>query len=512
MNLKSICAIFQGATRIAVFVGLHYGALAARNRIDFDELKDREVVTDQYAGVVFSANVGYRPIVISNDPSVVSSPHSICTFDGKHCQGTLILTFENPVSNLSFTAAGFDAETGAVSGVMTIHHGAGQVTKMNIISTGVASTPVRIELTELRGITQLEIDSSPDEAGLGYDNFNFNSKAEIKITTNAPADNMFKITDEPAMPKIEATVEIIGATAETIAKARILWRTEVIFKTPKFTRAVQRTFKKRFTSERIRGNETYKPEFRDVIIGGDLRITASTQMNGRILKGETEEGLMIVATNPSKEAVYAYLDTIAPDKGKTLKRIVCHESSVRQFDDAGYPLWSEDGKGGVGLGQITKPPPPLGAIWNWKANAREVKAKLNGAVVNSRGFPSRVPQKLGFQTAVAALNHQRARSGLRPLNVRVPNFTTGDLVDNYQQLELDSLRVYNGAAGRDTVIGGALREFRLTTDIVDGHRILHVENIQGNTGTAVWERVPVQDRPQGIGDPNYVENVKNCPL
>ena len=46
-------------------------------------------------------------------------------------------------------------------------------------------------------------------------------------------------------------------------------------------------------------------------------------------------------------------------------------------------------------------------------------------------------------------------------------------------------------------------------ELVDGEEVLAVANVNEETlqGEAVWERVPVADRPADIGSPNYVEEV-----
>lgn len=487
-------------------------ALAAKNVIDFDELANGAVVSTQYFGVTFSANPGYQPIVFSGDQAVASPPNIVCASDGTHCQGTLIMTFDNPVNTLSFTAGGFETPRGGVAAVITVHYGDAQVATLNVISTGTGHSYVPISLTKYKKITLAAVDTSPDPAGLGFDDIRFSSKAEIEITTDAPLNNKYLLKTTPAMPEINAVAEIVGATQATTDAATFTWTTELVFDASKCDNGPRRKFSQKLPAQMVAGLGVYSPTFGDLIMGGKLKIKATTKVDGRILKGETDDDLEIIGVNPSQTELYDFLDSISPARGKTLKRIVCFESGLRQFDATGCPLWSQDRLGGVGLGQITKPKPTLQVMWDWKANCREVQSRLDVAAVNSAGFPGRVATRAGFKAAVAALNRQRRAAGLEALIVMVPNFTSGDFIDDYQQLELDSLRIYNGAAGTDRVIGGALREFRLQTIEMNGHRVLDVQNVQGNVGTAVWERVPVGDRPIKPGDPNYVEHVRNCAL
>jgi hypothetical protein len=51
---------------------------------------------------------------------------------------------------------------------------------------------------------------------------------------------------------------------------------------------------------------------------------------------------------------------------------------------------------------------------------------------------------------------------------------------------------------------------------MDGNdlRVINIDN-DARTGELVWERVPVNERPQRVGDPDYVNNVNRhnpvCP-
>ena len=61
---------------------------------------------------------------------------------------------------------------------------------------------------------------------------------------------------------------------------------------------------------------------------------------------------------------------------------------------------------------------------------------------------------------------------------------------------MDAIRGYNGWFGTDR-FGFELHEFRVAVDVVSGMELLQVTNINEQTleGIAVWERVPVEDRP-----------------
>jgi hypothetical protein len=80
--------------------------------------------------------------------------------------------------------------------------------------------------------------------------------------------------------------------------------------------------------------------------------------------------------------------------------------------------------------------------------------------------------------------------------VTLPDFTP-------EQLELDTLRGYNGYAGADGYLPApSLHEFRVALD-ADGRLVVREE---GGRALAQWERVPASARP-AAGDPNYVAHV-----
>jgi hypothetical protein len=196
---------------------------------------------------------------------------------------------------------------------------------------------------------------------------------------------------------------------------------------------------------------------------------------------------------------------------KTLRRIARQESGgARQFTaaaDGGValcPLWSGDNLGGVGIMQITVPRPTDDQVWSWRAHVAKGIEIFNQKIVGARHYPEQVRKTHGFKRLMDAFNADRHKKKQSPVAITLPDFTSGDFDDNLQQLELDTIRGYNGWGGRD-LFGLPLHEFWVA---LDPHGHLRVDlDPTGTTGTAIWERVPVAARPQGFGDPNYVNNV-----
>ena len=92
--------------------------------------------------------------------------------------------------------------------------------------------------------------------------------------------------------------------------------------------------------------------------GGTLHVHA---VAGR---AEAETAVEVRGTNPTAGQVAAWLAGRAGAEG--FDRIVAQESRCRHFTDAGLPVVSFDG--GVGLCQLTDPPPTPTQTWDWRAN------------------------------------------------------------------------------------------------------------------------------------------------
>ena len=143
-------------------------------------------------------------------------------------------------------------------------------------------------------------------------------------------------------------------------------------------------------------------------------------------------------------------------------------------------------------------------MWNWTTNVAGGIQVFNQKVAAARNYPNQVRNSTGFKNLVTAFNQNRTAHGLPTVQVTLPAFTSGDFNSNLQQLELDSIRGFNGWGGTDA-FGFPLHEFRVQVDSA-GLLVVNID-ATGTHGTGVWERVPVAARPQQFGDPNYVNHV-----
>jgi hypothetical protein len=140
----------------------------------------------------------------------------------------------------------------------------------------------------------------------------------------------------------------------------------------------------------------------------------------------------------------------------TLRRIARLESGGgRQFlapadrSIGACALWSHDNLGGVGVMQITVPPPTDDQVWNWRANVAKGIGIFNEKVAAARAYPSHTRNSHGFKKLVQLFNSARHDKKHPAIPVDLPDFTSGTFDTDLKQLELDSIRGYNGWGGRD---------------------------------------------------------------
>jgi hypothetical protein len=324
---------------------------------------------------------------------------------------------------------------------------------------------------------------------------------ELIIDSPAPFTT-FAITDAPTMPQIDARAHIRGITPDPTPTTQFDWTVQIQFDAQTCPpHGPVRTIHPPDIVQTAEGGQ-FTPTF-PALRGGELTFLVRATVNGQTLTASTQ-GLKVQGTNPDRTLINATLPN------KTLRRIACWESGMRQFDAgvdgevSSCPLWSGDNLGGVGIMQITDPPPTDDQVWDWIANVTAGINKLNQTTAAARQYPGQVRNSPFWGPVVTSYNRHRQQQGLPALlRIDLPDFTTGDFDDNLQQVEFDAIRGYNGWAGTD--IFGPLHEYRVAFDANGLLRVTVAPD--GTTGTAQWEQVPTAERPQNVGDPNYVANV-----
>ena len=292
----------------------------------------------------------------------------------------------------------------------------------------------------------------------------------------------------PQMPVIQAEVRFTGLDPDPTATATFQWVVSIEFQCSDCRNGRAREINDQFGFTTIGGKASINfPRVR----GGQLTIAVSVNLPVQTFSTQTNE-LHIRGVNPPVDEVSA-----ACGNG-IVQKMVMHESGYRQFNaprDGGVsecPLFSGDRMGGVGLFQITNPPPTPEDHWDWRANINHGLQILAQKKTTASNYPARLRNSQPFQAFVQRFNS----SGDSPAQIVLPDFTPA-------QLDLDSVRGYNGWAGKDA-FGNVLHEFRVPLDDA-GNLVVNVGS--DNRGVIQWEQVPGSDRPQNSGDPNYVANV-----
>jgi len=308
----------------------------------------------------------------------------------------------------------------------------------------------------------------------------------LVITSNPPAvEDKFSITaNPPQMPDITVTAAMQGSRLPD--NAVFEWSATLEFKSSHAPNGGTHNTRHPDIAPQTGPNPSWRIPFTKVS-GGELIVQVVMRAGSR--SERESKKWKIVGSNPTSAAIRIFFNGIAANgteaKRTAFRKLMRHESDLRQFLSSNYwPLYSEDGKGGVGLCQLTDPAPTDEQTWDWQENVRAGWALYQVKEREARGYPGREQRRTRFRQLVDAWN-RHTRPGLQPLPVVLPAFTDDKLMR-------DTLRRFNGG-----------HEYQPRQ--VNGILVVTV-NANGESGTAEWESIPVAQRT-GPGDHNYVENV-----
>lgn len=308
------------------------------------------------------------------------------------------------------------------------------------------------------------------------------------ILAFSPTGPKFSISAEAVMPSVTVTATLSGMKLDTKSPPTYTWAASLKFDGNVTPHGSGRRTEHSAIAGQVGAKNTYLIPFKEVR-GGVLTVTVTVKVGTATLTA-TSTGLTIVGTNPTPSAIKTKANSIGATKVRFRKQMR-QESSLCQFAASGWPKYSGDNMGGVGLCQLTNPPPTANQSWNWKDNLQGGWSLYLQKESIARAYPALVRNGPTFRALVAAWNAQPSRKGKPVIAVTIPEYTA-------DQLELDTIRGFNGFAG-------GLHEFRVR---LDSKGLLVVTlNATGTVGAAEWERVPVSARGTS-GDPNYVNNVE----
>jgi len=353
------------------------------------------------------------------------------------------------------------------------------------------------------------------------DNMVYSISQGVQITLPSAGDS-FWITNQtvsgavvPVMPTINCQAKVVGITPDPTASTKFTWDYEIHYNPSDNSEyGPDEDISYKWPSSPAVVGSSFQLNFRNVIQGGDLTIKVTAIINENTYSDS--KTVKILARNPSVSAI---TDLITNQVGinHTLWRIASVESDFTQFLNNGYPNWSHDKHWGVGIMQLTPYTDWGGApvVWDWTKNAKGGIDKFKTCLSIANRWHNTIADFIGFKTLVNNYNQIRANNGLPPLTISVPKLTSGDFAtDNIQQRERDTIRMYNGAAGKDIYYDNVykpLHEYRIERD---SNGVLVLDNINEHSlrADAKWVEVPVGERPQNVGDPDYVNHVLSEPI
>jgi hypothetical protein len=338
------------------------------------------------------------------------------------------------------------------------------------------------------------------------------SQSQIEITIDQPpAGQIYRIGPEPSMPQIKAHARVVGVTPDPSSTTTFTWDVNIHYdpsqspygpRRPPFDDDWQGIGTTIGSAVLVISPSAFSGKIR----GGDLKLSARGTVNGTPATGE-KSGYKILGPprgSATDTQVRQQLHTILTNS--TLRKVASLESGGHQFDNRGYPLWSRDNLGGVGVMQVTNPQPSVDEVWNWQKNAMKGKSVF----IDKKGAANRLAGRVE-RNVNQIVSEDRQRHHLSQITIVVPPLTSHggtdfDLVyDNVvfsntvDQVQQDAIRCYNGvgadppspAQPMDPFAPPGLHEFQLdrTSPLVPV-----LEFLNPSTARARWRHV--NDRAQ----------------
>lgn len=166
---------FRMIAVLTIAVALSTAASAASVVVNFDNLNNGDVITNQYAGVTFSSTSGNVNYVTTQSQYLSTPPNFLCTGPANSsidCAEETFMNFSSPVSNLNFDGMGVN-DVGVVALVDVWTNGVFNST-VQVIGNAQGFAPDHVDLSGFSNITEIRIYNITDAAGIGWDTFQYN--------------------------------------------------------------------------------------------------------------------------------------------------------------------------------------------------------------------------------------------------------------------------------------------------------------------------------------------------
>ena len=303
-----------------------------------------------------------------------------------------------------------------------------------------------------------------------------------------PVGPKFSISADAVMPSITVSATLSGVVVDPKTPPVYTWNAALAFVGSVTPHGSGHNTSHRTIPAQTGPRNSFVIPFTE-IRGGVLTVSVSVRVGANTLTAHSI-GLTVVGTNPTPAAIKTKANAIGATKVRFRKQMR-QESSLMQFTTSGWPHYSSDNLGGVGLCQITNPAPSADQTWDWKRNVDAGWALYREKEVIEQRFVTATRTGTEFRQWVTDWNHSRLPA--KPIPVTLPDYTA-------EQLELDTIRGFNGFAN-------GLHEFRVHRGPAPRRLLVVTLAAGGQSGAAEWERVPVNERGTS-GDPHYVEHVE----
>jgi hypothetical protein len=171
---------FRPFVLLVMAAALSTVAFATHVEVNFDDLQNGDVVTNQYAGVVFSSTQGNVNFITTQAQYQSTPPNFICTGPaggGIDCMQETIVTFTGgPVNNLNFDGLGVN-DVGVEALIDVFTNGVFNST-VQVIGNSQGFSPDHVDLSAFANITSIRIYDIVDSAGIGWDTFQYEQSGQ----------------------------------------------------------------------------------------------------------------------------------------------------------------------------------------------------------------------------------------------------------------------------------------------------------------------------------------------
>jgi hypothetical protein len=160
-----------------VFLALALSATAAFGAsvvVNFDNLNNGDVITNQYAGVTFSSTSGNVNYVTAQSQYQSTPPNFLCSgpaSGGIDCAQETFLNFSSPVNGLNFDGMGVN-DIGVEAQIDVWTNGVFNST-VQVIGNAQGLAPDHIDLSGFSNVTEIRIYNIVDGGGIGWDTFQY---------------------------------------------------------------------------------------------------------------------------------------------------------------------------------------------------------------------------------------------------------------------------------------------------------------------------------------------------